>query len=243
MKQAENYQRLQQGEIHLYLIRPETVDIAESNCLDSDEKQYADQFRFHQDRHLYVTAHLCVRRILSQYGSLSPDAWRFKKNAYGKPFIINYQYSELYFNLSHTQGLIACIVAYKKAIGVDVERYRQLQDFNALCQTAFSSLEVADILSLKKRSAQEQRFFTYWTLKESYIKARGMGLSIPLQQFSFIEITTGKWELHCDTDLMNNGKNWQFFSDKIDEHYLAITVAALPSEIITPPKICFFDGF
>ena len=241
MKEIENYQRLQQGEIHLYLIYPEAVDITGKNWLDQYERERANQFKFNKDRHLYITAHLFVRKVLSQYASLSPDAWRFKTNDYGKPFISNYHYGELCFNLSHTQGLIACVVAYKRAVGVDVEQYRQLNEFNALCQSVFSSLEVSDILSLNTRTAQQQRFFTYWTLKESYIKARGMGLSIPLQEFSFIEIVTGKWELHDDINLIDNRKHWRFFSDKIDEYYLAITVAIASSEIFLSPKIYFLN--
>jgi 4'-phosphopantetheinyl transferase len=90
---------------------------------------------------------------------------------------------------------------------------------------AFSSSEVADVLSPTERSAQEQRFFTYWTLKEAYIKARGMGLSIPLQQFSFIKTTTGKWTLHCDPELNDSGKNWTFSTYKINDYYLAISIA------------------
>ncbi len=240
MKESENYQRLKEGEIHVYLICPESVDITEENWLDSNERKHANQFRFSKDRHLYVIAHLYVRKILSRYGSLPPAAWRFQTNAYGKPFVSNYQYTELFFNLSHTQGLIACIVSYKKDVGIDVEKYKQLYDFNSLCETAFSLLEVADILSLKERFLQEQRFFTYWTLKESYIKACGMGLSIPLQQFSFIKTTIGKWELHSDTDLIGKQKNWQFFSDRINDHYLAMTVAVSPSEMINHLEISFF---
>jgi 4'-phosphopantetheinyl transferase len=239
MKAVESYQRLKAGEIHVYLIRPEAVDITPEDWLDSNEQARANTFKFNHDRHLYVTAHLYVRKILSQYASLSPSSWCFQTNAYGKPFITNHQYTELYFNLSHTQGLIACILAYRQAVGVDVERHRQLHDFNALCQTAFSPLEVADILSLKKRSSQEQRFFTYWTLKESYIKARGMGLSIPLQQFSFIEKKTEKWALHCDSNVMKSGKNWRFSSHKTNEHYLATAVA--PSKRIRPLGIYIFD--
>ncbi len=239
MKAVEYYQRLKEGEIHVYLTPPEAVDITPEDWLDSNEQARANTFKFSKDRHLYVAAHLYVRKILSQYGSLSPSAWCFQTNAYGKPFVTNHQYTDLCFNLSHTQGLIACIIAYRQAVGIDVERYKPLPDFNALCQTAFSSLEVADIISLKNRAAQEQRFFTYWTLKESYIKARGMGLSISLQQFSFIETTTGKWVLHCDPDVMSSGKNWQFSSHKINEYYLATTVAS--SKKIRPLGICFFD--
>lgn len=239
MKTVERYQRLKKGKIHVYLTPPEAVDITQEDWLDSNEQARANNFKFSKDRHLYVAAHLYVRNILSQYGSLPPSSWCFQTNLYGKPFVSNHQYTELCFNLSHTQGLIACIISYKQAVGIDVEQYKPLPDFNALCQTAFSPLEIADILSLKKRSVQEQRFFTYWTLKESYIKARGMGLSIPLQQFSFIETTTGKWELHCDPILMSSGKNWQFSTHKINEHYLAIAVS--PSKKIKPLGIYFFD--
>jgi 4'-phosphopantetheinyl transferase len=233
MEAIKNYHRLKKGEIHVYTSPPETVDTTQESELDRDEQAQADSFKFSNDRHLYVAAHIYLRKVLSQYSSLSPSSWRFQKNVYGKPFIANDQYTELYFNLSHTQGLIACIVSYRQAVGIDVERYKQLADFDALCQTAFSPLEVADILSLKKRSVQEQRFFTYWTLKESYIKARGVGLSIPLQQFSFIETIAEKWELQCHSSMMDDGKNWWFSSTKLNDYFLATAVAS-PDNVIKP---------
>jgi 4'-phosphopantetheinyl transferase len=233
MNAVKNYQRLKKGEVHVYTSPPETIDTTWENCLDSSEQERANSFKFSNDRHLYITAHIYLRKILSQYGSLSPSAWRFQKNVYGKPFIANDQYTNLYFNLSHTQGMIACIVSYRQAVGIDVEQYKQLTDFEALCHTAFSPLETADILSLKDRFAQERRFFTYWTLKESYIKALGTGLYIPLQQFSFIETVAKKWELQCHSNTMDNETNWWFSSTKLKDHFLATAVAS-PNNVIKP---------
>ena len=241
MKIFKSYQCLKEGEIHVHLIRPEKVDITQQNCLDDKERMRAKTFKFSKDRRLHVASHLFLRQLLSQYAPLSPALWRFKTNAYGKPFIANSQYVELSFNLSHTQGFIACVIAYQRAVGIDIERCKPLHDVNGLCDTAFSPLEARDVQSLKNHSEQEQRFFTYWTLKEAYIKARGMGLSIPLQQFSFIETKVGKWELHCDPNLMSSGQNWRFSSHKINEYYLATAVP--PSKIIRPlEEIYFFKG-
>ncbi len=226
MKIFKQYQRLKEGEIHVHLIRPEKVDITQENWLDDKERARAKTFKFSKDRRLYIASHLFLRQVLSQYTPLSPVLWRFKTNAYGKPFIANSQYIELSFNLSHTEGFIACVIAYQQAVGIDIERSKPLHDINALCDTAFSPLEARDVHSLKNYAAQEQRFFTYWTLKEAYIKARGMGLSIPLQHFSFIETKTGKWNVHCAPELRDSGKNWQFSSKRIDEYYLAIAVAS-----------------
>ena len=88
------------------------------------------------------------------------------------------------FNLSHTDGLAVCAVVLKHDIGVDVEHRQRRVVSENIARRFFSPSEVREFESLPERM-QQDRFFQYWTLKESYIKARGMGLSIPLEKFSF----------------------------------------------------------
>jgi 4'-phosphopantetheinyl transferase len=213
---------LEAGSVQVYLAHPDDIDLTHENLLDATERSRADAFKFFKDRKLYVAAHIFLRKKLSRHGSFAPSAWRFNTNRYGKPAIANSNNEELYFNLSHTQNLIACAISYQREVGIDVEKRRSLDDFKSLCHHVFSTPEVTDILSYDNIHAQEQRFFTYWTLKEAYIKARGMGLSIPLKLFTFTEKKNGNWYLHCDPTLKDSGKNWQFFTDVINEHHLSI---------------------
>ena len=91
----------------------------------------------------------------------------------------------LRFNLSHTDGLVVCLVAVEREIGVDVEHTARAGSVGIEIAERFSSpSEVAELRSLPFAD-QRSRFFDYWTLKEAYIKARGLGLHLPLDQFSF----------------------------------------------------------
>lgn len=87
-------------------------------------------------------------------------------------------------NLSHTTGLIAVLLSDLCFSGVDVERSSRNVDPKAIAHRYFSEPESAALLSLSDPLARA-RFFDLWTLKEAFIKAKGMGLAIPLADFSF----------------------------------------------------------
>src|SRR5690606_33310169 len=90
----------------------------------------------------------------------------------------------LVFNLSHTDGLIACAVSRGREVGVDVEWLDRRGGDIDVADRFFSRYEV-QALYAQPPERRRDRFFRYWTLKESYIKARGMGLALPLDRFSF----------------------------------------------------------
>ena len=213
----------------VHLADPQTPAAADISLLDAAERSRADNFRFTCDRELYIAAHAFLRQTLSRHApAVMPGEWRFAANAYGKPFISNPSYGHLQFNLSHTKGLIACAVSNGKPVGIDVEQCKPLEDIESLCRYAFSPRESADVLALPVGEQQMQRFFTYWTLKEAYLKARGMGLSLPLQQFSMQQGDDGQWCVHGSLTITEQDTNWQFLSQPIgNRHYLALVVERL----------------
>lgn len=212
-------------EVHIHLLRPELVKETDDSIIDATEYQRAQLFKFDKDRDLYVAAHVFLRQVLSRYASVPEKDWQFVSNAYGKPAVADPGFGWLQFNLSHTQGRVACAVARDRAVGVDIEQHRRLNDLRSLCRYAFSPTEAEHVLSTQVPGQQEQRFFSYWTLKEAYIKARGMGLSLPLQQFSFIPGAHQNWRLHYDSNFQDDGKSWQFSTRRLGKsHYLAYCV-------------------
>lgn len=218
---------LETDEIHIHLLQPGLVKESNDEILDATEHQRAQSFKFDKDRDLYVAAHLFLRQVLSRYTPVAAKDWRFVNNAYGKPAIANPGYRWLQFNLSHSPGRIACAVARNRVVGVDVEQHKCLSDLPLLCRHTFSPLEAEDVLSTPLPHEQEQRFFSYWTLKEAYIKARGMGLSLPLQQFSFVQRADQSWQLHYAPGFQDDGKSWQFNTRRLEgSHYLAYCVQA-----------------
>lgn len=153
--------------------------------LSTDERARAERFVRPPDRDTYIVAHALVRRVLSAHGPTAPAAWRFSTNAHGCPFVADDQAGtpRLEFNLSHTTGLVALAVTRGHRVGVDVERAdRAVMD--GVAERHFAAAEVRDLRALPAH-LQPRAFFEYWTLKEAYIKARGLGLAIPLGAFAF----------------------------------------------------------
>jgi 4'-phosphopantetheinyl transferase len=191
-------ERLPDSEAHLWIVRPEEVrDPAllrrYPSLLTEDEREKCARYRFEKDRHACLVTRALVRTTLSRYADVPADAWRFVTNPYGCPSIDEPRDARfLRFNLSHTNGMVVCLVSIGRDVGVDVEDRTRRGTFLEVADRFFSPFEVRALRRLPS-GEQLDRFFLYWTLKESYIKARGMGLAIPLEQFSF--------DLDLDLDL------------------------------------------
>ncbi|MFB1014618.1 MAG: 4'-phosphopantetheinyl transferase superfamily protein, partial [Alteromonadaceae bacterium] len=138
---------------------------------------------FEKDRHDALITRAFIRDLLSYYADIAPSDWRFDKGEKDKPEIVNPPLP-LRFNLSHTKNLIICAVTLIDDIGCDVENTTRSNDVLAVADRYFSPSETQELFS-QPLEQQRQRFFDYWTLKESYIKAWGLGLAIPLKDFNF----------------------------------------------------------
>lgn len=213
-------------QVHLHLLRP--ITCAAYPSLSRDEQARAQRYKLAKDRILYQAAHHFLRTTLSRYAELAPIAWYYSHNPYGKPAVANPGYTRLQFNLSHTRGLIGCAVSLDRAVGIDVESARPLSDLISLSRDVYVGPELDDVLA-HSGDAQRARFYTYWTLKEAYIKARGMGLSLPLQQFHFTAGDNDLWQLHCMPALNDAGKHWHCQGLPLSQDdYLAYIVASQP---------------
>lgn len=181
---------LREGNVHVWLAKPEAIaeeqHVARCRAILSKKEEYRyGRYIFDRDRHLFLVAHALVRTSLSRYAAVAPAAWTFSLGPYGRPELAG-AHGELgiRFNLSHTHGLAACAIGLQHDLGVDVEWLARQSETSSIAHRYFSKDEVAALRSLPP-DKQRQRFFCYWTLKEAYIKARGMGLAIPLGSFSF----------------------------------------------------------
>ena len=176
------------GQIDLWLVQPAKIRdprlLADyPRLLTAEEQAKQQRFRFDKDRHSALITRAFVRTLLSHYADVAPEDWRFSKGHKNKPEIINPPLP-LRFNLSHAQGLIVCGVTLTHDIGVDVEYLRRRSATDKLARRYFAPSEVAE-LECHPAEHRGDRFFDYWTLKESYIKAVGDGLAIPLDDFFF----------------------------------------------------------
>ena len=189
-------------------VRDEALLSGYDALLSDDEQAKCRRFRFDKDRHCCLVTRALLRTTLSRYTDVPPGAWRFVLNPHGRPEIDAPREARwLKFNLSHTNGLVVCLVARERAIGVDVEDRERGGRLLDVAERFFSPSEAAALRALPENE-QLDRFFLYWTLKESYIKARGMGLAIPLSQFSF-DIGPGI-TVRFDPRLGDDPESWQF---------------------------------
>ncbi len=185
------------------------------------ERERANHFRFERDRTIALATRVLVRTTLSRYLPVAPEAWRFTTTEYGRPLID--PPSTLQFNLSNTHGLVVCAVAWDTELGVDAERVDHAAPLE-VAQRYFAPTELSDLLALPP-AHQHQRFFDYWTLKESYLKARSLGLNLPLDRFS-VQLVAGKPPaLTIDSSLNDDGTSWQLAQHRPTEaHLIAVCV-------------------
>lgn len=195
------------------------------SLLSDEEAARESRFHFADDRKRYLVTRAMVRMLLSRYAPIAPERWAFSKNAYGRPVIADeiraaeVQARDLFFNLSHTRGLIALAVSRGRELGVDVENTAARAVSLDVAKHFFSATEVAE-LSRVAPDRQQDRFFEYWTLKESYIKARGMGLSLPLDGFSFEFPHRSAVSISINPELQDRADRWSFWQYRPTEDYL-----------------------
>ena len=214
--------------IDLWITRADNVTHAGllqqyQHLLTPTEQQAQQRFYFEKDRHRYLVTRVLLRTVLSQYAPIAPQDWGFHANAYGKPSITNDHplAHHISFNVSHTDGLVLVGVTKSSALGVDVENLGRRAPLDAAAHY-FSATEAAALAQLPAH-LQADRFFQYWTLKESYVKARGMGLSIPLDQFSFDLSTQGQVSLSIDSRLHDSPTRWNLWQLRpTPEHLVAV---------------------
>ena len=175
---------LPRSEVHVWralLDQPQSLT-AFLASLAHDEQERAARFLFQKDRQRFIAARGLLRAILSRYLNLRPDDLSFGYSAHGKPFLASAPGGDLRFNVSHSHGLALFAFARERDLGIDVEQMRPEVAGQRIAERFFSAAEVA---ALRELPAEQQReaFFNCWTRKEAYIKARGEGLSLSLDQF------------------------------------------------------------
>lgn len=152
--------------------------------LSADEQARAERFYFEKDRAHFIVARGLLRVILSRYLDIEPSQLRFCYSPCGKPSLVaTSDQRTLCFNVSHSCGLALYAVTRGRKIGIDLERIRTDFACEQIAERFFSSREKAMLRALSAKKVKHKAFFNCWTRKEAYIKARGEGLSLPLDQF------------------------------------------------------------
>jgi len=190
--------------------------------LSPGEKERASKFHFTKDRKRFIASHGILRILASLYLNKKAADIQFKYGEFGKPEFIDRP--ELKFNISHSGDLVVLGFLLDFEMGVDVELIKRDFDVLDIAQNFFSSKEIKSLFSLAKKE-QNIGFFRCWTRKESFIKAKGSGLSFPLDQFAVsldddirAELLETKWNFH-------EKDHWKLFSFIPAKNYIAALVA------------------
>lgn len=151
------------------------------SCLSPDEMARAERFYFAHHRRSFVIGRGALRALLAGYLGIAAHQVQFTYGSHGKP-ALSAPSSPLRFNASHSGDWAAYAFTAGCEIGVDVEEHRPVRDLEHIAHRFFSPEEAAAVLALSD-TEKLAGFFNCWTRKESYIKAVGGGLSIPLSSF------------------------------------------------------------
>jgi 4'-phosphopantetheinyl transferase len=212
-------------EVHVWCAAPQELSGSEPNAaaralLAPHEAARLQRMRFAEDGLLYLATRVLVRTMLSRYAPVPPTAWRFTAGAHGRPELASGE-TVLRFNLSNAPGLVACAVTRDADIGIDVERIGS-ECHLEVGDRFFSGREMAALRRLPP-DEQRLRFYEYWTLKESYGKARGLGLKLPLDRAVFTIEPGRQPRAELDLSLEDDAGSWQFAQQRpTHEHVLAV---------------------
>ena len=195
--------------------------------LSGAERQRHDAFKSQDARLQYLAGRGLVRTTLSRYRDVVPDQWRFRANPHDRPFVDpELGIADLYFNLSHTHGLVVCAVGSIEEIGVDVERRDRNVGLDELAPVVLAPAELERFAKLPPADRPEF-FFARWTLKEAYVKARGMGLALPVKDIC-LDMGDHSPTMSFTSVIDDEPSRWRLWSLRLTEEHVA-GIAAAPA--------------
>ncbi len=148
--------------------------------LGADERERILRFMHERDRHVRALAHALLAAVLQANGVANP---RFRRGAFGKPELVSAaREPQPRFNVTHTDGLVACAISREHDVGLDAEALDRRIDHTAIARDHFAASEQA---ALRHAPDMAETFIAFWTLKEAVAKSIGAGLAMPLEELEF----------------------------------------------------------
>lgn len=173
--------------VDIWLLSPERLDTEQLAAgyplLTPEERERHRKFVFERHRNEYLVTRVLARAALSRHRPRAREAWQFRRNEYGRPEIE--PPCGLRFNLTNHPQLVACAVREGELeLGCDLEPLARGGEVLGISESVFAPRELDELRALPE-AQQPDRAISLWTLKEAYIKARSIGLSLPLKEFAF----------------------------------------------------------
>lgn len=153
------------------------LSVAQCQYLTLAEQTKAQRIRHPLAQRNFIAGRTALRVLLGQATQQPPAELAFGTGPHGKPYLLDHP--TVQFNLSHGGDWLAIALSHRHPLGVDLEPIRPRQNLPGLCRRYLSDRETQSVLAQPPDQASE-RFLSYWTCKEAYVKGLGVGLTQPL---------------------------------------------------------------
>jgi 4'-phosphopantetheinyl transferase len=177
---------LADGEVHVWLAHLPAARASMEQfekVLSGDERARAEKFHFLEHRERWQMTRGILRLLLARYLDANASEIVFDYGAHGKPHLKDPARSALHFNASHSGDYAAFAMTRAGDVGVDIERvHEDMPRSDEIARRYFAPGEQQQLFALPE-SERARAFFTLWTRKEAFVKARGTGLFSGLDQF------------------------------------------------------------
>lgn len=153
-----------------------------AEVLSIEERAIAAGMDSPERRRSYIAAHALLRMILGREAGVPPNELVFTYGRRGKPELAGPVAKDLQFNMAHSRDMVVVAVARGRRVGVDIEHIDEPGDVRRIA-ARFLSPRDRDMIEGLPAERQRDAFLRCWTRKEAYMKARGDGVSRPLDDF------------------------------------------------------------
>ena len=197
----------------------ETHVLSSRAVLSTDEQARADRFLRQEHGRRFTLGRAVLRALIARYVGTTPESVVFAYNEQKKPFLKDDCAKEkLQFNVSNSGEVAVFAFTWNRAIGVDIEAIEERLELEKIATRYFSPFEVKQLFELPENERMNA-FYRCWTRKEAYIKARGGGLTIPLDSFDVSLVPGHTPQLLRADDLAGPIDAWNLRELKPAEHY------------------------
>ncbi len=224
-----------EGEIHVWVL---SLRVSESRfqeleaLLSPDERARAEGYRFPAPARRFVAARGMLRERLGQYLGVAPSQVGLEVNPWGKPLLAGKAAdgtSALHFNLAHSEGLAVFAFARNHPLGIDIEKIRPLKNLDGMVSKSFSPAEQEAFYALPPGQRLDA-FFTTWTRKEAYMKARGLGFHLSPKGFDVTVSPTAQPKILRDSQYAGDPSDWACYDLDVGEGFAGAVVAGQESK-------------
>ena len=212
---------LEQNQVHIWRVNIDNptlnLDDLFSDVLSDDERKRVDRLKSEKDKRRFIVSRGLLRENLGNYIGTEPSDITFTYNKYGKPGLKpEHNLGNIKFNVSHSANLAIYAISQNREVGIDLEYIREVRTADKIIKRFFTQQET-DFYYSQPENKKKLAFFTLWTRKEAYSKARGMGIGLPSKEF---DLNLAPTTVTSTTNTKAESK-WSLVDIEIDEDYLA----------------------